>query len=180
MPVYLYRFLVLSVSLWLTSQPLWADRISEMASEASALASSGYTNAAIDIYQRAIVMDSQNPLPRQMSALHFNIALLFMDKRQFELAVAALEQTIKIDPNHLKGHFNLGILYADLKRKPEAEKELSTALALAAGNPSLTRDIISILQDRKLTGSIPTSATPNPPASPASGSDTAPPGTPSP
>jgi len=138
--------------------PAQANRIQELAEQAGTLAQNGYTSSAIEVYQRAITLDSQQPLSRQNASLSFNVALLLIDSQKLDLAVTALEKTILIDPQHLKGHFNLGLLYSDLGKPEQAQKELSTALALSSSNPTLAAQILDIIDKRHLvaTESAPT------------------------
>ncbi|WP_287128816.1 tetratricopeptide repeat protein [Candidatus Cyanaurora vandensis] len=161
--------------LGLLVQPVQANRIQELASQAGELARNGYPSSAIELYQKAIILDSAQPPPRRDAALYFNMALLLLDGSKIEQAEVALKQAITINPNHLKGHFNLGLLYADLGKKEEAKKELGEALALASNNASLAEYILQTIEEREIMDSSPSAAAPKSQASPASNSNIAPP-----
>lgn len=47
-----------------------------------------------------------------------------------ERAVQALEQAVKLDPNNAEAHLRLGMSYAALERKPEADEEYKKAVEL--------------------------------------------------
>jgi cytochrome c-type biogenesis protein CcmH/NrfG len=47
-----------------------------------------------------------------------------------EKAAQVLEQAVKLDPNNAEGHLRLGMSYAALERKPEAEEEYKKAIEL--------------------------------------------------
>ncbi len=164
----------LGIVLWL-GEPSWASPVSDLAQQADELARNGFPTTAVELYQKAIDLDCQKPLAKQEAALHFNQALLLLKTAQNDQALAALKQTIAINPNHLKGHVNLGLLYADLGKKTEAEQELTTALSLSAGNARLATYILKEIETRHLTDSSPSAANPASLPSPASNSYTAPP-----
>ncbi|WP_218081888.1 tetratricopeptide repeat protein [Anthocerotibacter panamensis] len=159
--------------LWQGPALVSASPVQELADQASQLADNGYVTSAMEIYQRAIVLDAEKPLVRQDASLHFNLALLFINTEQTDQAVASLEQALRIKPDHLKGHFNLGLLYAGKGKKAEAQRELSTALALSSGNAPLASFILETIEKQNLTDKNSSAASPGSPASPSSDSNTA-------
>lgn len=161
-------------------QPVQANQIRDLSNQARELASNGYPTSAIQVYNKAVILDAAQPMSRRDVSLYFNLALLFIDQSQIDPAIAALQQAIVINPNHLKSHFNLGLLYADTGKRDLAQKELGTALALASGNANLAQYILETIEERKLMDSNPSVVAPGSPATPASNSNTAPPVPPAP
>jgi len=174
------RFRWLLTLLVFLVQPVQANQIRDLANQARELASNGYPTSAIQVYNQAVILDAAQPMSRRDVSLYFNLALLFIDQSQIDPAIAALQQAIIINPNHLKSHFNLGLLYADTGKRDLAQKELGTALALASGNANLAQFILQTIEDRKLMDNSPSGATPGSQAIPASNSNTAPPAPPAP
>ena len=57
-------------------------------------------------------------------------ALMYTDKKQYDVAINEWKEIIKDAPTNEKAHFNLGQLYLHMNRPKEAIAELETSLAL--------------------------------------------------
>ena len=59
-----------------------------------------------------------------------------MDLNQYDEAVTALEQAIRLEPDRAEAHYNLGVLLADAGRLAEAIEAFRRAVALDPANES--------------------------------------------
>jgi tetratricopeptide (TPR) repeat protein len=62
--------------------------------------------------------------------LHYNLALLYSDRRRYEEAVSELKKALRINPNYLLARINLGVLYEDQKKWNEARREYRRILEI--------------------------------------------------
>lgn len=76
---------------------------------------------AIQEYQRAIQYNPFNPFIRH------SLATLYADIEEFELAIATLQEALKIEPNFVGGHQTLGRLLSHLGRELEAKNAFEQA-----------------------------------------------------
>ena len=63
-----------------------------------------------------------------------NLGLVCAGKKQNDEAIAYFERSIRLRPNYTDAHLNLGRLYKDMGKTPEAELQLRAAAALAPLN----------------------------------------------
>jgi tetratricopeptide (TPR) repeat protein len=66
----------------------------------------------------------------QYADLHYNLALLYNDRKQYRKAVLELKKALRINPNYLFARINLGVLYEDQKRWEEARREYRKILRI--------------------------------------------------
>ena len=52
----------------------------------------------------------QSELKNKTATLHYNLAVNFSQDRDFDNAIIEYEKALKIDPDHIASHYNLGIL----------------------------------------------------------------------
>ncbi len=101
---------------------------------------------AIDAYQKALVLDPKNVDVR------VDMGTCMRGIGKPEAAVAEFRKAIKIAPNHLNAHRNLGVVLAfDLNDRKEAVKEFKIFLELAPNAPDAAqiKDVIAQLQAGK-------------------------------
>ncbi len=101
---------------------------------------------AIEAYQKALALDPKNVDVR------VDMGTCMRGIGKPEAAVAEFRKAIKIAPNHLNAHRNLGVVLGfDLKDREGAVKEFKIFLELAPNAPDAAqiRDVIAQLQAGK-------------------------------
>ena len=66
----------------------------------------------------------------QYTDLHYNLALLYGDRRRYEEAVFELKKALRINPSYLFARINLGVLVEDQERWKEARREYRRILQI--------------------------------------------------
>jgi tetratricopeptide (TPR) repeat protein len=66
----------------------------------------------------------------QYADLHYQLALLYRDRKRYAEAVFELKKALRINPNYLFARINLGVLYEDQKRWKEARREYRKILRI--------------------------------------------------
>ncbi len=99
------------------------------------LAELGDTDGAITIYS-ALTLDS----PRTPEPFN-NLAVMYVQKGAYSLALAALRKALEIDPAYVTAHENLGDLYLRL-----AARSYASGLRIDSTNPVLAAKLTSVRQ----------------------------------
>ena len=73
--------------------------------------------------------------------LRGNLAGALMEMKQFDAAAEQFLIMVKEMPNDCGAHANLGVIYAQTKRLPEARREFETARQLDPNNPSYGQNL---------------------------------------
>src|SRR5262249_28248082 len=72
-------------------------------------------------------------------------------QKLYDSAVRDLKQAITVDPTNAAAHYNLGIIYKDMKKWSDAASEFSEALKFDVANPALYYERGSVnLEDKKV------------------------------
>lgn len=94
---------------------------------ALSLAELGKPKEAIEEYKRVIALAIKDE-PKILS--FYNMGNAYADLGDYEKAIEAYRQAIKLNPNLSKPHNNLGLVYAALNRLPEAIAEFELSVKL--------------------------------------------------
>src|SRR5688572_28170524 len=70
-------------------------------------------------------------------------------QKLYDSAVRDLKQAISVDPTNAAAHYNLGIVYKDMKKWPDAATEFAEAKKYDPGNPALNYELGSALLEQK-------------------------------
>jgi Tfp pilus assembly protein PilF len=62
---------------------------------------------------------------RNLRIAHFDLATLYADAKQNELAIAQFREAVRIDPERPDAHYRLARLYQELGRRAEASAEFA-------------------------------------------------------
>lgn len=89
---------------------------------------------AIRDYQRALQYDPFNPFIR------VSLATLYADLHEFDLALAALQEAVTLEPNFVGGHQLLGQILTHLERQAEAQAAFARADAILTQYRNVTSD----------------------------------------
>ncbi len=73
----------------------------------------GDYDRALQLLERAVHMAPRLP------QVHNALGIVHLHKESFDIAEAALEQAISIDPNYSEAHYNLGTLYSGMRKDPD-------------------------------------------------------------
>mgnify|MGYP000112008217 CR=1 FL=1 len=93
----------------------------------------GDLSNAIENYERAVRMKPDFGLAQ------YNLGIAYRDRKQPDLALAALRQATALVPGLLDGHFQLGKLYFETGNKEEAEKSFQEVVRLAPKSETAQR-----------------------------------------
>ena len=80
--------------------------------------------------------------------LHYNLALLYSDRKRYEEAVLELKKALRINPNYLFARINLGVLYEDQKRWKEARREYGKILRTTPDDKHIRKRLERIARPR--------------------------------
>ena len=98
---------------------------------------------AVDMYTRALEIDPMN------NNVRVDLGTCYRYLGSSDKAVEAYRKAIEYDPNHANARLNLGVvLFDDMKKYPEAIKELEKFLELEPNSPRAD-DIRNILEQLK-------------------------------
>ncbi|MDH3620138.1 MAG: sulfotransferase [Gammaproteobacteria bacterium] len=101
------------------------DRLNYTARLAHLVDGLGHTHHAIDVYRRFL---DRNPAD---ATAHFNVAGLYKKMQQDDLALAALDEAIRLEIDHAEEvHLNKGVLFAETHRPEEAKKSYEKSLSI--------------------------------------------------
>lgn len=95
---------------------------------ADSLTGQGKLSEAVQILKEEL--SDPNSSKRSKAEAHFKLGVLFNRQEKFAEAVAELEQAVSADPNAANSRLQLGGALLQLKRLPEAERELLKAYEL--------------------------------------------------
>ena len=106
------------------------------------LAKKGETSKSIDAFTKALVIE-----PRH-SESHYNLANMYFDAGNYELAKSHYEIALEIDPDFQEACYNVALSFIALNKPEEAQKWLKRFLALAGAEDQTTaRKLLSLLSD---------------------------------
>lgn len=101
----------------------------------------GYTDSpveaslrALELAQKAVSIDPSSP------QVQWALAYIYMRKKQFNVAIAALEKAIEIAPNYADGYGLLALIYNNQGRAEEAEEAIRLIKKGMEFNPYYTYD----------------------------------------
>jgi len=87
---------------------------------------------------------SSNPTAEAWSAAGY----VFIEKQQRKCAIAAFQTAVKLDPNLVEAHYNLGIALAELGDHAGSVQELHAAARLQPGDPNIRNALAVSLEAR--------------------------------
>jgi tetratricopeptide (TPR) repeat protein len=96
------------------------------------------TREALRYMERAVRL---NP---RYADLHYDLALLYSDRKSYEKAITELRKALRINSNYLFARINLGVLYEEQKKWNEAKKEYRKVLQVTPDNEDVRRRLESI------------------------------------
>ena len=91
------------------------------------------THEAFRCMKKAVRM---NP---QYADLHYNLALLYSDRRRYGDAAIELKKALLINPGYLFARINLGVLYEDQEGWKEARREYRKILRITPEDEHLRK-----------------------------------------
>ncbi len=80
----------------------------------------------------------------QYADLHYNLALLYSDRRRYEEAASELRKALRINPSYLFARINLGVLFEDQKRWREARREYRKILQITPEDEHIRKRLENI------------------------------------
>lgn len=95
----------------------------------------GYLDAAQELYQRLLALDSRNA-----NALHY-LGVLLHARGQSDAAIECMRQSIALDPAVPDWHANLGNVLLHLRRLEDAADAYSAAVGLAPNNAAILNNL---------------------------------------
>jgi tetratricopeptide (TPR) repeat protein len=98
----------------------------------TAYANAGFPEKAVPEFQKAIAENSKLP------GAHYALGgayLLGIGPQAYDQAAVQFEEELKISPRDYNSHLQLGVIYLSQHKVPEAEAELTRAVALDPQNP---------------------------------------------
>lgn len=118
------------------------DRLNYTARFAHLLDGLGHTQHAVDIYRRFL---DRNP---DAATAHFNVAGLYKKLQQDDLALAALDEAIRLRIDRVEEvYLNKGVLYAETHRPEKARACYEKALSLAPDYVSALFNLAGLLEE---------------------------------
>ena len=124
------------------------DRLNYTARFAHLLDGLGHTQHAIDIYRRFL---DRNP---GAATAHFNVAGLYKKLQQDALALAALDEAIRLRIDHVEEvYLNRGVLFAETHRPEKARACYEKALSLAPDYVSALFNLAGLLEEGRQAAS---------------------------
>jgi len=107
---------------------------------AEALAESGHLSEAEKLL-RTILEDAKLQDSMRAEAL-FRLGAVLNRENRFAEAVVELQKAIKLEPKAVMAHLQLGVALIQLKRLPEAERELRTAYELGGSSAAAAQFLL--------------------------------------
>jgi adenylate cyclase len=99
---------------------------------------SGYIlalNAEPDAFQRALHLEQQaNALDASLSNVHWTLALIYVQKNQYDQALTEAQRAIALDPNNARGYLSLAQVLNGLGKASEALAAAQKAMRLDPRN----------------------------------------------
>ena len=98
----------------------------------TAYANAGYPEKAVPEFQKTIAENSKLP------GAHYSLGAAYMlgiGPQAYDQAAAEFQEELKISPRDYNSHLELGVIYLSQHKLPEAEQELTSAVALDLQNP---------------------------------------------
>ena len=98
----------------------------------TAYANAGYPEKAVPEFQKTIAENNRLP------GAHYSLGAAYMlgiGPQAYDQAAAEFQDELKISPRDYNSHLELGVIYLSQHKLPEAEQELSSAVALDLQNP---------------------------------------------
>lgn len=117
-------------------------RESNFLSEAEKLFKTGAFKEAEEIYLKLAAAEPDN------ARVYNRLGIIYLEQKNYNDAVSAFQQAIKIDPEVALRHVNLGLAYLGLKKYTLAEKALERALEIEPKNKKYKE----ILEKAKIKG----------------------------
>lgn len=109
--------------------------------KAEKLFSAGDFAAAEEIYLKLAAAEPDN------ARVYNRLGIIYLEQKNYNDAVSAFQQAIKIDPEVALRHVNLGLAYLGLKKYTLAEKALERALEIEPRNKKYQQ----LLKEAKIT-----------------------------
>ncbi len=134
-------FSILSIErtkVWANSEVLWQDVLQKYPNTSTA-----YYNLGVDRYSKGSIMEAENYFKKAIEInpayinAHNNLAIVYGDKRQWDLAIIEYKKIVEINPKDASGHFNLGNVYIEVQDFSQAIKEFELAQELDPQNPQI-------------------------------------------
>ena len=101
----------------------------------------GKTDAAKELYNRVLKID-----PNHSQALK-NIAIIFINLKDFQKAKECYEKVVEIDPNSSDAYYNLGIIFKELKEYQKAKSCYEKADNIQPNNTIIQTNLGIIFND---------------------------------
>jgi tetratricopeptide (TPR) repeat protein len=58
-------------------------------------------------------------LKKERALFHYNLAVAYTKSKLYDDAIESYEKSLALNPNNADAHYNLGLLYSDVKNNPE-------------------------------------------------------------
>ena len=97
------------------------------------LSSLGHPDRAMEKYKQVVRLD---PIDTEG---HFNLAVLYMDKKDFPAAIPHLEDVLRTDPNNVGTRIRLARIYVEQGNKELARLHLRAVFNSSPGNSEATQ-----------------------------------------
>ena len=101
----------------------------------------GKTEVAKELYNRVLKID-----PNHSQALK-NIAIIFINLKDFQKAKECYEKVVEIDPNSADAYYNLGIIFKELKEYQKAKSYYEKADDIQPNNTIILTNLGIIFND---------------------------------
>ena len=101
----------------------------------------GKTEVAKELYNRVLKID-----PNHSQALK-NIAIIFINLKDYQKAKKCYEKAVEIDPNSADAYYNLGIIFKELKEYQKAKSCYEKADNIQPNNTIIQTNLGIILRD---------------------------------
>ena len=107
------------------------NEVQRLSRSAQVAVQQGRFDEAIRSYNQIVQLSSQSP--KTAAEAHFNIGNTYMQMRKFDLAAAALQRAVALDPQMAEAYNNLGESLGELRQFPRALEAFNKAAAIDPG-----------------------------------------------
>lgn len=101
---------------------------------------------ALQAYRSALVL---KPTGFLVAALHSSVGETYLSLKQYDKAIASLQEALRLDANQPDAYKDLGVAYSNLKRYPDAVKALQQSVRLKPDNAEAQYELGSAYQELK-------------------------------
>jgi tetratricopeptide (TPR) repeat protein len=120
----------------LTTQQLHIQEIDKIFTEMHKLIYEHKYKEAIDLCHKAITITKNEKNKERLNEGYFHLGISYNELRQYQQAVDAYKQAIKIEPNHHVTYNNMGVSYIGLEEYQQTIKACQNTIKI---NPNYTK-----------------------------------------